>query len=77
MITDFTVRGREYLTRIGEFLTQVSRMSLIPLIASCDQFSSVLLTSPISPIAGPFGLIQSNVAKIRQKYGKRKTDSYI
>ena len=64
MVTDFTVRDREYLTRIGEFLTQVSRMSLIPLIALCDQFSSVLLTSP-------------NVAKIRQKYGKRKTNIYI
>jgi hypothetical protein len=89
MTTDFTVRGREYLTRISEFLTQVSGMSLFPLIASCDQFSSVLLTSPfaqpgwankiklISPIAGPFGLIQSNVAKIRQKHGKRKTDRHI
>ena len=64
MITDFTVRDREYLTRISEFLTQVSGMSLIPLIASCDQFSSILLTSP-------------NMAKIRQKYGKRKTTSYI
>jgi len=49
MITDFTVRDREYLTRIGEFSTQVSRMSLRPSIASCDQFSSILLTSPISP----------------------------
>jgi len=48
MTTDFTVRDREYLTRISEFLTQVSRMSLLPSIASCDQFSSVLLTSPIS-----------------------------
>ena len=64
MITDFTVRDREYLTRISEFLTQVSRMSLLPSIASCDQFSSVLLTSP-------------NKAKIRQKYGERKTDRHI
>ena len=77
MITDFRVRVREYLTRIGEFLTQASGMSLCPLIASCNQFSSILLASPISPIAGPFGLIQSNMAKIRQKYGKSKTDISI
>jgi len=64
MVTDFTVRDREYLTRIGEFLTQVSRMSLVPSIAPCDQFSSVLLTSP-------------NVAEIWQKYGRKKTSTYI
>ena len=64
MLTDFTVRDREYLTRISEFLTQVSRMSLVPSIALCDQFSSVLLTSP-------------NMAKIRQKYGKKKKYRHI
>ena len=64
MLTDFTVRDREYLTRISEFLTQVSGMSLVPLIALCDQFSSVLLTSP-------------NMAKIRQIWQKKDNQLHI